>query len=386
MPFVKHTDVADGGNGAASNAHDFIISKVVPFITSVNHFPVAADRWTLERTDAVAANEVEVFISPPTNAPDAPAIAWHTREDAIFMYAGTSYVAGTASYALPGNTRQFPGSGAEPNPDFDPTNDTDRKSNTWDHSWPTTGLAAHWLYAPPDGKYCMAVVQLATRRFRHIFFGQYEKFQPLMVGGAFFGMQYWANRTTEIDDPYNSSREHAGPFCSHNTSLGAALNCGVFRAEGLRTGAPVGAAAEWFYNGTVFHPSNAIVRPATGTWDTQNNTAIATARGWCNGLGSGGPGGDFLFQIKQSLLANIKPLIPIMVWGSGFAEGQDRWMPLGQIPDIWRIHMQGFTEGQELVVGSDTYTLLPFINSDQVSTLSNEDYSGWDGLAIRQRP
>ena len=393
MPFVKHSDVADGGNGVASNCHDFVKNKLIPFITSSTHFPAAADRWTLERTDIVATNEEELFISAPTNAPNAPAVAWHTRDQAAFMFAGTSYAAGVEAYALPGNTRQFPGSAGDTNPIWDPTDATnkDRQNCSWTNVWPTAGLSAHWLFAPSDGKYCYAIIQLSSREFRHILFGQYTKFASAMTGGQFFGAHYWSQSVAEIDDPYNSNREHSGAIIAQSTSLGGGVQTGAYRALGLRTGATIADAAEWHFNGRGFssgashNPHDGQLRPTSGTWDTANNTAIETGRVWCDALGDGNPGSTLLFQVQQSLIANVKALLPLTIWCLGFAEGQDRYMPVGQMPDIFRIHMSGFTPGQNLVVGSGTYSLFPIVNSDQVNTLSNEPYSGFDGVAILQR-
>lgn len=385
MPFVKHSDAADGGNGAATNAHDFIDNKLIPFITSVTHFPVAADRWTLEREDVIVANESEFFLSPPSNAPNAPVIAFHTKDSAVYMFGGTSYVAGTESYALPGNTRQHPESQAS-NPGWsDVTNSSHPCS--WTSFWPTGGLTAHWLYAPSDGKYCYAVIQLAARRFRNIMFGEFNKFQSAMLGGQFFGAQHWNQGVSEIDNPFTSSRQHSGAVCAMSTSVSNGTQSGAFRAEGLRSGAPDAPAAKWHMNGDGFFAPGSFTRPTTGTWDTQNNAAEDIGTGWINALSAGGSvGSSYLFHVQQSLIANVKPLLPITVWVRGFAEAQERWMPVGQIPDLFRVSMLGFTEGQDLVVGSDTYSVLPFINSDQINTLNNDEYSAFDGLAIRQIP
>jgi len=385
MPFVKHSDVADGGNGAATNCHDFIVNKMIPFITSSNHFPVAADRWTLERTDAVATNEVEIFISPPSNSPNSPVVSFHTRDSCGYMFAGTSpYVAGTESYAMVGNNRSHPEEQSGIPGWADVVND--RHHCSWTNLWPTTGLLAHWLFAPDDGHYCLAIIQMSTRRFRHIFFGEYTKFQAAMGGGEFFGALYWS--ASHSDEPYRNNRQHGGPLTACGSSLGNGLQTGAFRAEGLRTGATIAPDAEWYNNCGIFNPQDGITRPTSQNsppWDLQNNAAEDVGRGWINAQSRSGPGNSLLFQIQQSLISNIKPLLPITVWASGFAEGQDRWMPAGQIDDVFRIHLLGFTPAQDLVVGSDTYSLFPFINSDQVNTLSGDEYSGFEGLAIRQR-
>lgn len=388
MPFVRHSDAADGGNGAATNAHDFITNNLIPFITSSTHFPSASDRWTLERTDVVDTNEEELFISPPSNAPDAPVISFHTRDDTIYMFAGTSYVAGVESYALPGNTRQFPGIISTINPEWDPTLNDDRKSCTWTNIWPTSGLTAHWLYAPSNGAYCYAIIQIAARRYRHIIFGQYDKYSSLMTGGEFFGALFWNQNVAQIDNPYTGDRRHSSALVTSNASSLSGKQSGAFRAVGLRSGAGTGPSAEWHMNGPGGSgvPVSNTVRPSSGTWDTTNNTAIDLGQGNCNVLGEGGPGSSFLYQIQQSILSNLKPLLPITIWCLGFSDSQDRFMPVGQMPDMFRINLSGFSEGQDLVIGSDTYSLFPVINSDQINTLSDEEYSGFDGIAILQSP
>lgn len=393
MPFVKHTDAVDGGNGAASNCHDFIKNKLIPFAISSSHFPSVGDRWILERTDVIATNEEELFISGPTNVANTPVIAFHTRDSAAYMFAGTSYVGGVEAYALPGNTRQHPQDTAN-SPDWaDVTND--RHPCSWTNVWPTTGLTAHWLYAPSDGAYIYAVIQLATRRFRHIMFGAYDKFVSAMTGGEFFGCLYWAQTTSVIDNPFKIDRDHSSGIVTQATSLGEGLQCGAFRAGGLRTGAPVGPSAVWQINGRGFS-SGSSSNPRTGKqrptgagsppWDTANNAAEDLGRGWCNMVGyRSSPGASFLFYMQQSLIANVKPLLPINLWALGYQESQNRYHPVGQMPDIFRINMEGFTPAQDLVVGSDTYSLFPVVNSDQINTAANEEYSAFDGFAIRQR-
>lgn len=391
MPFVKHSDAADGGNGAATDCHDFIDNKLITFITSSTHFPAAADRWTLEREDVVVVDaESEFFLSPPSNAADAPVVAFHTRDSAGYIFGGTSYVAGTEAYALPGNTRQHPQDGAS-TPDWaNVTND--RHLCSWTNIWPTSGLTAHWLYAPANGAYCYAVIQLAARRFRHIMFGQFDKFASAMSGGEFFGAQYWGQAISEIDTPYDNDRQHSSPIVAAASSLGSGRQAAAFRALGLRTGAAVGDTAEWHFGSEGFsggNPQDNISRP-TGAgsppWDTQNNSAIDVGRAWCDSCGPGGPGTSVLFEIQQSIIANVKPLLPLSIWALGFSEGQNRYMPVGQLPDIFRVNMSGFTEGQDVVVGSDTYSVFPIVNSDQVNTVSNDEYSAFEGFAIRQIP
>lgn len=387
MPFVIHSDAADGGNGAATDCHDFIDNKLIPFATSSTHFPDPDDRWTLEREDVVVVDEEsEFFLTPPVNAPDAPVIAFHTRDDAVYIFGGTGYSGSVESYALPGNTRQYPDEIGS-SPDWDPDSDSDRKRCSWSNAWPTAGLSGHWLFAPDDGSYIYAVIEIGTRRFRHIMFGQYDKFQAAMDGGEFFGAEFWNQAIADIDEPYGANKPHSSAIIGSGSSLGDGRQCGVFRALDLRTGAPIAPAAEWhFNNGNDFWPDDGIVRPSGAGWDTANNTAADIGQSACNTLGRGSPGASYLFQVQQSVLANVKALLPLTIWCVGFADSQDRWMPVGKMPDVFRLNMNGFTDGQDFIIGSDTYSLFPCVNSDQVNTLANEEYSGFDGFAILQRP
>ncbi|MCK5317690.1 MAG: hypothetical protein KAJ55_07235 [Anaerolineales bacterium] len=66
--------------------------------------------------------------------------------------------------------------------------------------------------------------------------------------------------------------------------------------------------------------------------------------------------------------------------------GSLRFSVIGQIPDVFRISMKGFTPGQEIVIGSDTYTVAPMVNSDVVNTVADDQYSGYEGFAYRQIP
>lgn len=388
MPFVRDTDSADGGNGVASSAHDFVKNKLVPFITSTNLF-AAGDQWTLERTDVVAVDEEEIFISPGASAGDAPAMAFHTRADALYMFAGTSYVAGTESYALPGNNRQFPGdSTSEAAPSWDPAVDSG-KACAWSNIWPTSAFLAHFLFAPPDARYCYAAVQLESRRWRHLAFGQMDKhgalsasdpggpFDPFAGGGQFLGGHFWEQAASAIDDPYD--QDHATPF--NVTDAFAALDrqCATFRVPGLRSD-----AVDWYFCNTRISTTRSIQRPTGASWDTQNNALINVINGLVTGF-STGPGSDVLFRLHESLISSSRTLSPISFFARGESGGTARWMRAGQMPDVFRVNMIGFSPGQEITVGADTFRVFPVVNSDAINTLEAEEYSGYEGVAIRVR-
>lgn len=403
MPFKLHSDSGDGGGGAASDAHDFIDNKLITFITSSTLFPTAADRWTLEREDVVVTDaESEFFLSPPTNAPDAPIVTFHTvaagdaaipdtngqspeNFGAIYMFAGTSYGVSDESYAQPGNTLQHPDS-VSSNPGWRDTTH-DRHECSWANSLSGTSWTSHWLFAPSDGKYCYGVFQTAARRYRHVMFGQFEKFASAMNGGAFFGIEYWGQATADIDLPYDTTNPFGSPIIPYNSSLGGSSQAAYFRAEGLR-GSGTAPNAIWHQNGGGFggnaFPRVNAARPTTGTWDTANNAAIDAGRGCCTAL-TQGPGTGFMFAMQPSTLSGLKPLMPLTLWGLGRADGTDKWMPIGQMPDIYAFNMKGFSPGEEITFGGDTYVLFPIVNNDTVNTNADEEYSGHSGFAIRKR-
>src|SRR5690606_30071821 len=199
MPYVTHTDGLDGGAGAAANIDDFVRNKLATFLTSTSLF-AAGDHWTRSKADvSIGSDEHEVFLSPPVNrtmGQDAPPfMAFRARgvaSSGLAMFPGSGFDAATPCYDQPGGPGCYPNvlAGAA---DFITSGFNGGTGGSFPlrapmlNELPTTPFLQHHLFAPPDGRYCYAAIQIATRRWRHFWFGNLDKFggPAAFVGGEF---------------------------------------------------------------------------------------------------------------------------------------------------------------------------------------------------------
>ncbi len=393
MPFVTNLSVADGGNGNASNADDFIRNKMATFITSATHFPVAADRWNRGQADVGGGSEFDVWLTPPTgftqDVDEPPFMNFHTKADGIFQFPGNAFSGTEPSYDQPGGPGAFP------------LLDTMTQAPDWKSDADAGGLnpaqmcpyilqissapwSQHHLFAPTDGRYCHAAMETETRVWRHMWFGNFIKFggDAAWNGGEYVTGMRWNRNVGDIDRPYDNA--HMGPFDSQNrVAFGAIMNS-IFRADGLE------GALEWWTAWEISTSPQAsgqtTPRPSGMNYSNVNQTAGNKTLGGGFANGRGRPVGATFFSMGPSLISNAKPLIPIFIGIFRIIAGGLRFSVLGQIPDVFRISMKGFTPGQEIVIGSDTYTVAPMVNSDVINTVADDQYSGYEGFAYRQIP
>lgn len=390
MPFVTNASVADGGNGNASDMDDFIRNKLATFITSTNHFSMG-DEWTRSQADAGSGSEFEVFLAPPTNfgtedVDEPPYACFHTKDDGVFGFPGNGYDAMTPAYDQPGGPGAFPrasagapqwtsnADGSSLNPQQQCPSITQVSNTTW---------SQHHLFAPVDGRYCHAAMETETRVWRHFWFGNMIKFGGDLAwdGGQYMAGCRWHRGTNDIDKPYDNA--HNGPFCSRNQqSFNMEMNS-VFRCDNIE-----GALIWWTTHeiGGSLTASTTATRPSGGSYSNVNQASGVQTLGGGFANGRGDTLGHLLFGVNGSLISNAKPLIPIYVGIARTIDGAIRFCPIGQIPDVFRVNMKGFAPADEITIGSDTYTLIPLINSDVVNTVADDQYSGYEGFAYRQIP
>jgi len=390
MPFVKNTDALDGGNGNAANADDFVRSKLAEFITSANHFPVAANRWTRSQADAGSGSEFEVWLTPPTQStPDLdepPFMAFHTKADGIFMFPGDGFSASEPAYDQPGGPGAFPriaaaapdwksdADGSGMNPQQEMPSITQVSSSTW---------IQHHLFAPVNGRYCHMAMETGTRIWRHMFFGNMIKFggDAAWDGGEYCVGHRWNRSGADIDNPYDNA--HMSPFSAVNRLAFSLPMNSVFRAINLQ------GALEWWTTHEITTSktqSTSRNRPSGASYSNVNQTAGSQILGGGFANGTGNTVGSSLFVMPASLISGAKALIPLYIGIFRDISGLIRFCPLGQVPDVFRISMKGFSAADEVTIGADTYTLFPTVNSDVVSTVPDDQYSGYEGLAYRQIP
>lgn len=385
MPYVVDTDSADGGNGVASNMDTFIRTKLLTFITSTSLFATNSN-WTRSQGDNnVGTDEEEFWLTPPsalTLGVDSPSyISGHTKADGVFLFMNQGFDGSNPPYDQPSGPGLGPRATSN-NPVFD-SGETDPNPT---HFCPyILGLPAgpyisHKLLAPADGSYCYAAIQVATRQWRHLWFGTMTKFGSF-VGGEFLAGHVVSSNANAIDNPYQSSTNF-NPGCGYAAgSLSPALGT-IFRADGLN------GALEWWFteNANVTTTSQTFTRPSTGggTYSNNNNSggAQTLGHGYCSGPGSAALG-TALFNLSPSIISGAKPLIPIYIAITDLISGVNKICPIGEFPDVFRFNMAGFTPGDTITLGSFDYLLIPVLNSDTVSTLAGEEYSGYEGYAYR---
>jgi hypothetical protein len=122
------------------------------------------------------------------------------------------------------------------------------------------------------------------------------------------------------------------------------------------------------------------------SYSNENQTAGVKTVGVGQANGSCGVLGVLLFRTNASLLSNMKPLLPIYLGVATTIDGGTRFAPVGQIPDVYRVSMKGFSPGQVITIGGVDYAVFPQVNSDVINTAANEQYSGYEGFAYRITP
>jgi len=369
---------ADGGNGVATDADDLIRNKVATFLTSATQFPTASNRWTRSKADvSIGTKEYEVFLAPPSGASNVPYMNFHTRDARIFLFPSTGFSGTEPAYDQPGcpTTQPDDPAGGPVGPSWETS---DRHECQWVNVMGAGPYLDHHIFAPNDGRYCYVAVQCATRKWRHFWFGSFNKYHANLTGGEFcFGL-FWDQSLSTIDKPYNSA--HCLPGESANNSV-EAMQGGVFRCPSIRSVSSI----SWYNltNKSTFTDEYSSVQPGTG-FSQVNNATQTIGRGICTGRGASL--GTLFFRMDQSPLSNLISFFPFILFGQVDFDGDIRYCAIGEVPDVFRINMKNFTPGALITVGSDDYRVFPVVNSDVINTLADQEYSGYEGYAYKVTP
>ena len=363
MAYKKTGDAGNGGGAAASDMDAFMFNKWLPFAEDqgfvANQAPVvgtAPDReiWTHN-------GNVYCFFK--------------TSSSQLWMFTGTGLNTGQELFDQPGNPCNSPDqSGGSPDWTVDP-----ESGNIVDQvdapvvsraPGPYTG---HHLFSNASGDYIHCALQVSARRWRHFFAGQMIKF------GNYTGGQYMMGHTWSGLDPtdvYQALDIHYPPFSGRPVAFGTAdQRAGFVRCQGLQTG------VEWFVQNS--NPAN-LKEAFTKSVGDVNNSAYDMGYFSSNAFGNGF--GSTLWACGESLIANATPLIPILIFAAYDYNGNDCFVPIGQIPDVYRVNMKDYQAGDVINYGGEDYVLFPLVNNNIVDTVSGDDYSGWEGLAYRIIP
>ncbi len=353
MPFKMTGDSGNGGGSAPSDIDAFIFDKWGPFATDqgfvANRAPVVGtapsrEYWTHQGT---------------IGSPQEPFIYLDTEVDSVNIYTGhTSIdVSGTQeAFDQPNNPNNGP--------------NAPMRVNNANGPW-----SSHYLFSDAGGNYIHAVMQTAARRWRHMLTGivpAANKYGTWVGGTYTFGLEW--TQGPQISNPYSSSPDGTwGIGCMNNrNNTQNPLRHGALHCEGLR------ANVDWYVNnanaGLYFNDGGGDVNPQTNGIGTFFPCGVGITVG----------GG--LKRLGASLISRNVVLAPVTLLLDFSFSGSFGWGAVGTLPDVYFINMRGLSPAQEVVVGSDTYRVFPLVNSDTVSTVNGEEYSGYEGLAYRVIP
>lgn len=215
---------------------------------------------------------------------------------------------------------------------------------------PFTGY--HFFADTTPSPYCYVILQYASGLYRHFGFGIIDKIGD-WTGGEFVCGHVW-NDGGALDDP-DSTRHTLMMDAVHTSQSGNDERApGTLHAEGLVD--QPGSPGRWLNVGTGFGGGSG--------WNGTDGDA--EDRGICVGGFRGGYWTNMFGRVNPSLLNGFIPLIPIPLVYENRTPAPDTHTLLGFMPNVRHVQMANFTPGQSVVVGSDTWVILPGVRKSDV--------------------
>jgi len=237
--------------------------------------------------------------------------------------------------------------------------------------FPTDPFENYWFFE--SDYYAHAVVEFAVGYFRHFGMGAVNKIGRWFGGEYYYG-SVWDQSPSFIENKF--SGQHA--MCVDSVS---------------------GFAAAWLYgrqlDGTGFPDVVGRQSPETA-WHVAQSLAD-------NGAGSGaldadgrqkgtlfsnGPRGGLHYPLYLNGISpfnGYRSMFPIHLWTTYRASSPDNYRPVGVLPDIRNISMEGSLQGgDEFTIGSDTWLAFPVARKQTANTADNLENSGLYGLAYKK--
>ena len=407
MPFRTDTG---GFIPGQDDMADFMNDIVNPFVTDTK---VAGGLEWLRQTpvegNGAFPNWNFMYSRGTVGSEAAPYWMAGTTAKTLFIFTGNGINTAQEIYDQPGNPMNYPPNASQPY--ADPVGSFFglgcQLLNT------VVGpYDSYWLFGGATAEYLHVVLKVNSRQYRHFHVGLLKPFHPDLDPESFYvtahtvaylapdnlaGQQLFGGTNTANAEHHPYSSQHRYPFQARN------LNNLQFSGENLRNRGlnlyipGVGALGyDWYHNLSIQGNADSGSRNGTTSGNTSsltttekpigdvNNTSdavlygVANCSGYCDGLGTS------LFACEPTFTANSNPLIPILIGVTVDFESDRRMAPVAQVPDLFRINMKNLDAEQEILVGSDTYIVFPMTNKDSQNTLSNEGYTGYEGLAYKK--
>lgn len=209
-----------------------------------------------------------------------------------------------------------------------------------------------WLFTDDPSTYFHCVIEVEAGKFRHLAFGNMRKFGT-WTGGAYYGLTYWDQSTTFIDQP--GSGQHHCPFDSGQPSTSKET--------------------------TIYYDDGSTLWRAV----TAQNTLNGVIRREGRGSARGGFGRGFRIP-RETPFSGLIALTPITVWSTTSTDTPVTVRPLGQIKDIAEINMANLEAGASYMIGADEWKVFPMAAKHNPTDANDVENSGFYGYAYLVRP
>lgn len=297
--------------GSATGISD-LMSKLFTFATGLTTTP-----WTQDELDTLQGtlHLGDCYVT----------FRWDdTVEEQLGIYQSLGWTSSTEAHLMPDDSG---------NGDTSVPIDSGRRVN---FTTPGPFTAYHFFASEGDTPCIYVVVEYASGLFRHFGFGNIKKFGT-WTGGEFTYGHYW--HPSGADDPDYTLHQFLLDGISGNTT-----DCATMHMEGFSW---QGASEKW-------GAFSARTRP--GGTDRAGEDRSCLVGGARHGFW-----GWYLCGIRYSAGAAFKPIIPIAICDFNQGPTPDEFVWLGEMADIGIVNMHAFTPGQDITVGTDTWTVFPWV-------------------------
>lgn len=244
-----------------------------------------------------------------------------------------------------------------------------------DTSFPTSPFESYHFFE--SDWYAHAVVEYQAGFYRHFGCGSLNKIGKYEGGEYYYGT-YWIQAGFGIDD-YESS--------FHSLMFDGTISSGSSRAGRIYAGQLDGQAVPshigrqspdskwWVFSGTADNGSGVAGANDHDGRDTGGLTFTGMRRNlhWP------------FHAIGVSPFNGYRPMIPIFVATDNPPSTPDDCYPLGTVPDMRIISMEGnLLAGDEFTVGADTWVAFPFLHKRNAVVADDTEQSGLRGVAYKK--
>lgn len=216
----------------------------------------------------------------------------------------------------------------------------------------STGPFTTYYFFAGEGStpYIHIAVEVDTGRYRHFGFGNLIKFGG-WTGGEYAYAHFW--NPIDEDNPLYTGHNFGLDNIPVANSMAATLHIEDMPDQTVDE--------KWalFKNGTT---------PA-GTDRAGEDRMVVL------GGSRGGFWTYYLGWLEYSSPNAYKPLIPIPVIYLDKNAAPDTWRWLGEWPDVMYVNMHAFTPAQEITVGTDTWTVFPWVRKQHLEVGTEESWN-----------